>query len=183
MHPKLKTERLELRLIQPSDAAFILQGLSDTRVTKYYAVHFDTLEAVQAQMKFYEQLLADGTGAWWAFSLKESEGLIGACGFSSLEAEHQKAEIGFWLLPEFWGKGYTSEAARAIIKYGFGSMNLNRIEAIVEGGNEQSESVLKKLGFEYEGRLREREIKNGQYIDLIYYSILKEKNTANNHIG
>ena len=175
MHPEIETERLKLRLIQPSDAGFILQGLSDERVTKYYAVHYDTMEAVQEQMRFYEQLLSEGTGVWWAFSLKDDDQLIGACGYSSLEAEHRKAEIGFWLLPQFWGKGYIPEAARAVITYGFESMNLNRIEAIVEGGNEQSEQVLKKIGFAFEGRLREREIKNGRFIDLLYYSILKEK--------
>ncbi|MET3539513.1 ribosomal-protein-alanine N-acetyltransferase [Pontibacter aydingkolensis] len=149
--------------------------MSDERVTKYYAVHYDTMEAVEEQMVFYEQLIKEGTGVWWAFSLKGSQELIGACGFSSLEAEHRKAEIGFWLLPSYWGKGYIPEAAAAIIKYGFEQMNLNRIEAIVEGDNDQSERVLLKLGFEYEGRLRECEIKNGQFIDLIYYSILKEK--------
>ncbi|MEJ8801343.1 GNAT family N-acetyltransferase [Pontibacter sp. H249] len=175
MHPDILTERLKLRLIQPADAGFILQGLSDERVTKYYAVHFDTMEAVQEQMAFYEQLLSEGTGVWWAFSLKDNDQLIGACGYSSLEAEHRKAEIGFWLLPDYWGRGYIPEAAKAIVKYGFESMNLNRIEAIVEGGNEQSEQVLQKIGFTYEGRLREREIKNGQVIDLIYYSILKGK--------
>ena len=179
MHPNLITERLQLRLIQPSDAEFILEGLSDKRVTKYYAVHYDTMEAVQEQMQFYEQLLRDGTGVWWAFSLKDSEELLGACGFSTLEAENKKAEIGFWLLPDHWGKGYIPEATGAVVKYGLGEMGLNRIEAIVEGGNEQSERVLKKLGFAFEGRLREREVKNGRYIDLLYYSILKEKPETN----
>ncbi|MFD2246573.1 GNAT family N-acetyltransferase [Pontibacter ruber] len=173
MYPDLVTERLILCLIKPSDAEFILQGLSDKRVTEYYAVHFDTLEAVQEQMQFYDSLIQNNTGAWWAFSLKGSNQLIGACGLSSLEAEHQKAEIGFWLLPDYWGKGYVPEAARAVLKYSFEQLALNRIEAIVEGGNDQSEKVLQKLGFIREGRLREREIKHGRFIDLIYYSLLK----------
>ncbi|MBC5994967.1 GNAT family N-acetyltransferase [Pontibacter cellulosilyticus] len=179
MHPTLTTKRLQLRLIQPADASFILQGLSDERVTKYYAVHYDTLEEVQEQMEFYENLIAESTGVWWAFSLQGSDELIGACGFSSVEEGHLKAEIGFWILPAYWGKGYIAEAAKAIIEYGFNEMHLNRIEAIVEGGNVQSESVLKKLGFEFEGRLREREVKNDQFIDLLYYSILREKSETN----
>jgi [ribosomal protein S5]-alanine N-acetyltransferase len=173
-HPSLSTSRLRLRLVQPSDAEFILCGLSDKRVTQYYAVHFDTLEeVVQEQMQFYQDLLQNGTGAWWAFSLKEDDKLLGACGLNDLEAAHRKAQIGFWLLPEHWGKGYIPEAAEAVLKYGFAQMDLNRIEAIVEGGNNQSAKVLQKLGFTCEGRLREREIKNGRFIDLLYFGLLR----------
>lgn len=175
IHPKLTTNRLQLRLVQPSDADFILQGLSDRRVTAYYAVHFNTLEeVVQEQMSFYRNLLEQGTGVWWVFSLKGDTTLIGACGLNELEQEHQKAEIGFWLLPEHWGKGYVPEAAAAVLKYGFGQLGLNRIEAIVEGGNQGSEKVLQKLGFTHEGTLREREIKNGRFVDLLYYGLLRK---------
>ncbi|WP_276499542.1 GNAT family N-acetyltransferase [Pontibacter litorisediminis] len=176
IHPDLSTNRLRLRLIQPADAEFILQGLSDRRVTQYYAVHYDTLEEVeQEQMPFYQSLLESDTGAWWAFSLKEDDTLLGACGLNNLEKEHQKAEVGFWLLPEHWGKGYIPEAAAAVVRYGFELLSLNRIEAIVEGGNEQSGRVLQKLGFSYEGRLREREIKSGRFIDLLYFSLLRRE--------
>ncbi|SIT89859.1 GNAT family N-acetyltransferase [Pontibacter indicus] len=174
-HPKLVTKRLELRMIWPADAAFILQGLSDRRVTEYYAVHYDTPEAVQEQMQFYEDLIKNGTGVWWAFSIKGEGQLIGACGLNELEAEHQKAQMGYWLLPAYWGKGYVPEAARAVMQYAFHEMHLNRIEAIVEGGNAASEKVLQKLGFTCEGRLREREMKNGRFIDLLYYSVLKRE--------
>ncbi|MBC5774443.1 GNAT family N-acetyltransferase [Pontibacter sp. KCTC 32443] len=173
MSQNLETARLQLRPVRPSDADFILKGLSDTRVTTYYAVHYDTPEAVQEQMQFYDNLQQTGTGIWWVFSLRGATDLIGACGYSSLETENRKAEIGFWLLPEHWGKGYIPEAAKAILKYGFESMNLHRIEAIVEGGNAQSEKVLQKLGFTREGRLRDREIKNGHFIDLVHYSLLE----------
>ncbi|MEJ8757682.1 GNAT family protein [Pontibacter sp. H259] len=172
MNATLQTERLQLRPVQASDVDFILKGLSDTRVTQYYAVHFDTLEAVQEQMTFYDNLQQTCTGIWWVFSLIGETELIGACGFSGIEQEHRKGEIGFWLLPEHWGKGYIPEAAKAITNYGFSALNLHRIEAIVEGGNKQSEKVLQKLGYTYEGRLRDREIKHGRFIDLLYYSLL-----------
>lgn len=172
--PILETERLQLRPILHTDAEFILEGLSDKRVTEYYAVHYDTQEEVQEQMEYYKDLIETGTGFWWAFSLKGDRNLIGACGLSGLEQEHQKAELGFWLLPDYWGKGYVPEAARAVIKYSFEHLNLNRIEAIVEGGNIASEKVLQKTGFTFEGKLREREIKQNRFIDLIYYSLLKK---------
>lgn len=171
--PSLYTNRLQLRLIEPSDADFILRGLSDKRITAYYAVHYDTSEAVQEQMQFYQNLLQEGTGAWWAFSLKNDSELIGACGLSSVSREHCKGELGFWLLPEHWGNGYIPEAAGAVLKYGFEQMHLHRIEAIVEGGNTPSERVLQKLGFTYEGKLRECEVKDNRFIDLLYYSLLE----------
>ena len=170
--PALTTSRLQLRLIEPSDADFILKGLSDKRVTAYYAVHYDTPEAVQEQMQFYQNLLDNQTGAWWCFSRKGDTELIGACGLNNISREHRKGEIGFWLFPEHWGNGYIPEAAAAVLNYGFEQLKLHRIEAIVEGGNEQSGRVLQKLGFTYEGKLRECEIKNGRFIDLHYYSLL-----------
>jgi len=136
-------------------------------------VHYDTPEAVQEQMQFYQNLLQKGTGAWWAFSLKNHSELMGACGLSSVSQEHRKGEIGFWLLPEHWGNGYIPEAAEAVLTYGFEKLRLHRIEAIVEGGNVPSERVLQKLDFTYEGKLRECEFKNNRFIDLLYYSLLK----------
>lgn len=171
--PSLYTTRLQLRLIEPTDAAFILRGLSDKRVTAYYAVHYDTPEAVQEQMQFYQNLLQEGSGAWWAFSRNGDSELMGACGLSSVSQEHRKGELGFWLLPEHWGNGYIPEAAGAILKYGFEQLGQHRIEAIVEGGNAPSERVLQKLGFAYEGKLRECELKHHRFIDLLYYSLLE----------
>lgn len=173
--PTFRTKRLHLRLIQDADVDFILEGLSDTRVTQYYAVHYDTLEAVQEQMQFYRDLLEKGTGIWWAFSLEGESKLIGACGLSSLDKVHQKAEIGFWLLPAYWGKGYIPEAVAAILPYCFEVLQLNRIEAIVEGENIASAKVLEKVGFRNEGNLRESEFKNGKFIDLLYFSLLKKE--------
>lgn len=99
----------------------------------------------------------------------------GATGFNNLSREHKKAEIGFWLLPEFWSRGYVSEAVTAIMKYAFSSMDLHRIEAYVEVGNENSVKVLKTLGFLHEGRMRECEIKNVNYISVDIYAKLKEQ--------
>jgi len=172
--PIIQTERLVLRPVQPTDKDFILKGLSDPRVTEYYAVHYSTLEDVEEQMQFYKKLVQEETGVWWVLCSKGNNSPIGACGLSSLEREHRKAEIGFWLLPEYWGKGYIPEAARAVTDYAFDELDLNRIEAIVEGGNTASEKVLQKLGFTCEGRLRERELKAGQFIDLVYYGLLKK---------
>ncbi|MCY7290866.1 MAG: GNAT family N-acetyltransferase, partial [Ferruginibacter sp.] len=83
MFPELNTDRFLLRQILPNDKAKIFEGLSHAEVIKYYGVSFKTLDAVQAQMDFYEEILNAGSGIWWAICYKNCpQELIGACGFN-----------------------------------------------------------------------------------------------------
>lgn len=173
--PELTTTRCLLREILPSDQPKIFEGLSHPEVIRYYGVSYDSLEATSAQMKFYRRLRETGTGTWWAACLKESGEFIGACGINNLSRLHRKAELGFWLLPAYQRRGYMGEIVPQVIAYGFGEMNLHRIEAIVEPGNEASRRLLLALGFGYEGTQRESEIKNGRFIDLEFYALLRNK--------
>jgi ribosomal-protein-alanine N-acetyltransferase len=91
---------------------------------------------------------------------------------NDLKEEHKKAEIGFWLLKEHWGKGYISEALPEICKFGFEKRKLHRIEAIVEQENSNSKKCLIKNNFILEGTMKECEIKNGRYISLEIYAKL-----------
>ncbi|MCY7351153.1 MAG: GNAT family N-acetyltransferase [Cytophagaceae bacterium] len=131
-----------------------------------------TFEATQFQMDWFGHLLASKTGICWAISLLKNPDLPGACGFNKLNSEHKKAEIGFWFLPAHWKEGVMTEVLPGVIEYAVGSLNLHRIEAIVESRNEASRNLLLKLNFVFEGCLNECEIKNGEYIDLDYFAIL-----------
>jgi len=175
MFPELITKRLLLRKIIPSDQSAIFKGLSDPAVTKYYGVSYNSFEAAAEQMKFYDDLLKDDTGIWWAVCLREQPAdMIGACGFNYVNRQHKKMEIGYWLLPAYFGKGIMTEAVPPIIKYAFSSMDIHRIEAVVETGNDDSTKLLKKLNFTYEGALADSEIKNGKFISLQYWAILNK---------
>jgi ribosomal-protein-alanine N-acetyltransferase len=165
-----------LRKIIPADQPVIFQGLSDPSVIKYYDVSYASLEATADQMKFYDDLLKDGAGIWWAICFKEQTAdMIGACGFNYLNRQHKKMEIGYWLLPPYFGKGIMTEAVTAIINYAFATMDIHRIEAVVETGNDNSTKLLKKLNFTYEGALIDSEIKNGAFISLQYWALLNRK--------
>lgn len=172
--PEIHTERCRLRKIVAADQPKIFEGLSNPAVTRYYGVSYDTLEATAAQMAFYEKLLQDGTGIWWAVCLEDTGSFAGACGFNHLVAENRKAEIGFWLLPEFQQRGYMGEIIPHVLEHGFSSLDLNRVEAVIETGNESSRALVRKLGFTFEGTLRECELKNGRFIDLEYYALLRK---------
>jgi len=83
---------------------------------------------------------------------------------------HRKAEIGFWLLTEYWGKGIVSEAIPLILDYAFRELKLHRIEAFIETENLNCKKVIIKLGFQHEGTMKDCEIKNGEFISLDIYA-------------
>ncbi|MBL7747030.1 MAG: GNAT family N-acetyltransferase [Chitinophagaceae bacterium] len=171
--PIIKTERLLLRQFADSDLENVYRGLSQPDVIKYYGVSYQTLEATKAQMEFFADLEINGTGIWWAVCSPDNGIFYGAGGLNSLSKEHQKAEIGFWLLPEFWGKGILAEAMPLICNYGFEHLGLHRIEGIVETENINCKNAMAKLDFRHEGTMRDCEIKNGRFISLDIYAKLK----------
>ncbi|MEO1574307.1 MAG: GNAT family N-acetyltransferase, partial [Pseudomonadota bacterium] len=64
--PELLSRRLQLRPIRPDDLKIVHEGLSDREVTRYYDVHFDTLEEARTQMQWFSRNERNGTGRWWA---------------------------------------------------------------------------------------------------------------------
>ena len=172
--PILKTDRLLLRQFVENDLENVFRGLSDPHVIKYYGVNFTSLEATKKQMAWFAELEKKGTGIWWAICSIDNTRFYGAAGLYYLAKEHRKAEIGFWMLPEFWGKGMITEAIPLIVGYGFNNMDLHRIEGFVETENINCKKVMAKLNFILEGTLKDCEIKNGKYISLDLYARLKQ---------
>ncbi|SFH28494.1 GNAT family N-acetyltransferase [Pedobacter insulae] len=168
--PTLKTPTLLLRPFLDDDIELVFQGLSNPQVIHYYGVHYKSLAETKAQMRWFKELEANGTGAWWAIFDAEGEVFYGGIGLNNLSKVHKKAEIGFWLLPSFWGRGIVLEAANLVCKYGFNHACLHRIEAFVESANENCKNLMNKLDFKHEGTMQECEIKNEKYISLEIYA-------------
>ncbi|WP_313214090.1 GNAT family protein [Soonwooa sp.] len=173
-NPILQTERLTIRPVEDSDIYFIYKAFSNPKVTKFLTVSYPDLEATKEQMEWYKHLKKKNLGYWWVICAKNSEKKLGACGFSSHQKVHQKTEAGYWLLPENWGKGYIAEALGEICKYAFENLSINRIECIVETENINSKKIMNKLNFQFEGRLRQAEKVNDNFVDIEYYSMLKQ---------
>lgn len=171
--PTLRSDRLLLRQIEQEDIENIYHGLSNPEVIRYYGVGYDNLKAVEEQMNWFKNLEQTGTGIWWGICSSENRIFYGAGGFNRLSKKHKKAEIGFWLLPEFWGKGFMQEAFPLICKHGFESLGLNRIEGFVDSKNDRCKKAIEKMDFKLEGTMRECEIKNGAFLDIDIYSKLK----------
>lgn len=172
--PEIATERFLLRKIVSTDKDVVFEGLSHPEVIRYYGVSYHSFDAVQEQMDWYEDLLITQTGIWWAVCRKDDPRMIGACGFNEIQSEHRRTEIGFWLLPQFFGQGIMAEVVPAIIEYAFSHLHIHRIQAIVESENAASKKLLAKLGFAFEGTHRECEFKNGRFIDLDYFALLNK---------
>jgi len=164
-----------LKEIVQTDIKNIHKGLSNTEITEFYDVHFSTLEETKEQMEWYENLKKEGTGIWWGIYDKKDNQFCGAGGFNGLDKNHQKAEIGLWLLKEYWGKGILKDVMPQLFEKGFKNLKLNRIEGYVVSENKKCKSALEKINFQYEGTMRECEIKNGEKINVDFYSILKSE--------
>lgn len=164
--PTLKTERLLLRQITSEDQSLVFKGLSHPEVIKYYEVSYLTLEATKEQMDWYAGLEKDGTGLFWAICSADNSTFYGVGGIYDLTQAHKKAEIGFWLLPEHWGRGYMQEAFAAMEDYCFNTLKLHRLEGYVEAGNDKCVSAITKVGYELEGTMKDSEMKNGQFISV-----------------
>lgn len=169
----MKTDVFLLRQFVESDLENVFKGLSHPDIIKYYGISYQTLAETEEQMKFFADLEKNGTGKWWAICSLDNRTFYGAGGLNNLSKEHNKAEIGFWLLPDFWGQGIMKKAMSLICDYGFNTLKLHRIEGFVETDNTNCKNALAKLEFQHEGTMKDCEIKNGKYICLDIYAKIK----------
>lgn len=174
MFPTLETERLRLKEITQDDAESIFACFSNENVTRYYGI--DILENIEQAEKFIEHFsknYIEKRGIRWGIERKGFKGIIGTIGFNVWSPKHRRAEIGYEIHPNYWGKGYAFEAASKVISYGFDSLDLTRIGAVVFIENNVSNRILEKMGFQKEGTLRGYMYQNGQAQDTYVYSLLK----------
>lgn len=169
----IQSNRLLLRQFEESDIASVFKGLSHPDIIKHYGIRFDSLESTKEQMNWFADLEKAGGGVWFAICSLDNTTFYGAGGLNDLNKEHKKAEIGFWLLTDFWGKGIMGEAMPLICNYGFDKLGLHRIEAFVESDNTNCKKAMAKLDFQHEGTMKDCEIKNGEFISLDIYSKIK----------
>ncbi len=172
--PTLETERLILREIAAGDASALHKFWSDKIVTEYMVLDpFTRIEETVQMIVVLTGLFADGEGARWAIVRKEDGAVIGTCGFHNLKPEHFRAEIGYELGREYWGRGLMAEALAAILRYGYDTMGFNRVEAFVNAGNARSVRILERHGFRLDGTLRQYEFARGRFVDQHCFSRLR----------
>jgi [ribosomal protein S5]-alanine N-acetyltransferase len=108
-----------------------------------------------------------------AITVAATDELIGATGLRGIDFDHWQAELGFWIGVDHWGHGYATEAAGAVVRHGFETLNLNRLYAHHLVRNPASGRVLEKLGMRREGLLRQATRKWGRFEDVVSLALLR----------
>lgn len=158
-------QRIVIREVQDSDQSFIYQGFSNPIVTRYMDITYATLEATSVQMEWYRTNRTNGTGNAWV--VEDSDGnCLGVVSVYQIHQLHKRAELGYWFLPEYWGKGYAFESTQQVLNHLRHHLNIHRIAAEVEPENVASKRLLRKLGFVQEAILKEYEWRHEQFADL-----------------
>lgn len=174
--PQLQTARLQLRRITPADTGGVLILRSDVNAMKHIGRPLMVTEADARELiDKMESGIQQNTAIGWGITLTNDNRIIGSVGFHRIFPEHARAEIGYMLLPSYWGAGLATEAIRAALQYGFEQMNLHSVEANVDPLNAKSIRVLKKFGFVKEAYFRENFWFNGRFLDSEIYSLLKRE--------
>jgi len=174
--PTLRTKRLILRPFRSLDAADIqrLAGEREISSTTLHIPHPYEDGVAEQWLATHEKSFAEGLQAVFAIAQAQDNFLAGAIGLS-LNRSHRHAEMGFWVGKPFWGRGYCTEAAREILRYGFEELDLHRIHAHYFTRNPASGRVMEKIGMKYEGCLRQHLVKWDQFEDIRMYGILKNE--------
>lgn len=171
--PTLKSNRLNLRPLLLSDAADVQSKAGDYRVaTMAENIPYPYLDGMAEDwISTHESGWKSKERVTWAICPNDADRLIGCIGLV-LYAKHCRASLGYWVAYEHWGKGFCSEAATAVVEFGFEKLKLQRIEAIHLTMNPASGAVMRKIGMAHEGTMRSYVIREGVFEDMERYAVL-----------
>jgi RimJ/RimL family protein N-acetyltransferase len=173
----LKGNKVTLRPVKRSDITHFLKWFNDPEIIQYLGAYLPMTE--MAEEKFIEELGARAqTQVLLIIEAIEggSNKPVGNCALNGINSKDHAAMFGIGIgEKDYWGKGYGTEAARLLVNYGFGQLNLHRIFSTALAYNERSLRLHRKVGFKEEGRARQAMFKNGQYHDLVHFGMLREE--------
>jgi RimJ/RimL family protein N-acetyltransferase len=170
---ELRTPRLLLRSIERSDLSAIVRlvGAREIAATTANIPHPYVAENAQSFLEHAEEEFRAGRSATFAVTISPRGEFCGAVGLVITPA-HERAELGYWIGVPYWGQGFATEAASAVLAFGFETLRLNRIHASHFAGNSASQRVLEKIGMRHEGPSRQHIKKWNRFIDLENYGLL-----------
>jgi ribosomal-protein-alanine N-acetyltransferase len=177
---RFRSERLIYREFTEDDLDLFYSVFSNEQVMRY--AYIDKFDCKEDMLPYFKRVLRNSTAAEdrkafeFAIFLSSDDSFIG---FADIEIHNINSlggcgEIGYFLLPEFWGKGYATEIAGSFIELAFKHIHLHRVAARCNANNLKSEKIMKKAGMVKEGEFRKVRFKNGQWENEKHYSILIE---------
>ena len=174
--PTLVTGRLTLRRMLPSDDADMYEYACLPEVTEYllWSPH-PSREHTRRYLEMIQGNYKRGEFFDWAIVLTAGGKMIGTCGFTCLEPDHRRAEVGYVLNPAYWGRGLAPEAVMAAEEFAFRELGMNRVEAHFMQGNDRSLRVMQKCGMTLEGYLQQYMFVKGQYRTIGIAAITRDR--------
>ena len=174
-HPVIEGERLILRRMVRRDAADLYRYASDPRVSRYllWQPHPSLIYTERYLEEVLRQYRAH-TFYDFALILKEEDRMIGTCGFTRIDPDHNSCEIGYVLSAEYWHRGLGSEAVALILRYAFSHLGFHRVQARYMVENIRSRHVMEKNGMVFEGVAVKSAFAGGEYHDVGTCAILRE---------
>lgn len=180
--PNLDTDRLLLNQTKPADIPLIvayagnLKIVQNTRTMPHPYVEEDAI----AWINMANQGFKAKNNYMFAIRSKMDEAFMGGIGLT-LDVAQNRAELGYWLAEKFWGMGFTTEAVKALLQFGFEQLNLNKIIAVYLTTNTASGKVMIKNDMIKEAEFKDHDLKRGstlehpEYVSLIQYRMLKNE--------
>lgn len=171
--PTIETTRLILRPFTLADAPEVqrLAGDRDIASTTLHVPHPYEDGMAEQWIGTHQERYERGESINFAIVLRATNRLVGAMSLQ-INQQHNHAELGYWIGKPFWNQGYCTEAARAVVQYGFAVLGLHRVYATYLTRNPASGRVMQKIGMIYEGCLKQHIKKWGVFEDLEFYGIL-----------
>lgn len=169
----IETERLMLRLFTEADAPEVSALCNNFALYKstLNLPYPYTLDCALSWISTHQQNFEQEQLYEFAITDKQSGQLYGAIGLSNRQ-QHQNGEMAYWIGEPYWGNGYGTEAARAIIEFAFKEKQYHRVYAQYFLSNPASGKIMEKCGMQYEGTLKDHVFKNGTFEDIVFYGII-----------
>lgn len=174
--PMIRAERIYLRPAERADLATFVRWFADAEVTRYLRVRAPFSEAAEA--KWFEQMVDKQGKSDYHFviCLVEDGRPIGTAGLHALDLENGNAEFGISIGEKAeWNKGYGTETLHAICDFGFGQLRLERIYLEVYAPHAAGQRAYEKAGFRTEGTMRHAHFADGEHMDALVMSLLRDE--------
>ncbi len=174
--PSLHSARLRLRPINDLDADALFALHSNANVLRYWdAPPWSDRMRAERFITTCRQIAEAGTGVRLAVERLSDRAFIGWCSLTRWNRDFRSASMGYCLDDAAWGRGYGTEAGRALLEWAFETLELNRVQAETDTRNVAAARDLEKLGFVLEGTLREDCIVNGEVSDSWVYGLIRRE--------
>ncbi len=174
---QIPTSRLVLRDFVADDWAIVRDYQSDPEYNRFYPWSERSEAEARAFVQMFINFQTEQPRRKFQFAITLLPGgrLIGSCGIRRKADNEWEADMGYELAPQYWGNGYATEAARAVVDFGFKKLKLHRVSALCVAGNDRSAKVLERLGFRLEGWLKQDDYFKNQWWDTQIYAILEDE--------